>query len=253
MIQWRLPICLGEATKFSGFLLDADKSYEAQIKLGYTSSTGDNEGEIVRNEKNNLPKLSELKTVFKKFIGKINQLPPMHSALKHQGKPLYTFAREGVSIYREKRPIVIYKLDLMSYEKGLIKIFVKCSKGTYIRVLAEDIGKELGVGAFLSGLKRTEIGTLNLKDSISLEELEKMHNKEKLDLLLPISALTAGFKNISLSVQDQALIKNGQEIIINNKEAGYYSLFDNSGNFFGVGDLNGDCVLKVKRLMSTQK
>ncbi len=248
-----LPICLGEATKFSRFLLDADKTYEALIRLGYTSSTGDTEGEIVKNKNNDLPKLEELKKVLQKFTGKINQLPPMHSALKHQGKPLYTFAREGVNIHREKRPIVIYKLDLMSYEKGSIKILVKCSKGTYIRVLAEDIGKELRVGAYLEGLKRTEIGTLNLKDSISLEGLEKMQNKERCNLLRPISALTAGLKNISLSVQDEVLIKNGQEITINNKEAGYYSLFDNYGNFFGVGDLNEDCVLKVKRLMSTQK
>ena len=247
-----LPICLGEATKFSRFLLDADKTYEALIKLGYTSSTGDTEGEIVKNKNNDLPKPADLKKVLNNFIGEINQLPPMYSALKHQGKPLYAFAREGVNIHREKRPIVIYKLDLMSYEKDLLRVLVKCSKGTYLRVLAEDIGIELGVGGYLMGLRRTEIGTLNIKESISLEALEKMQNEERLRLLRPVSTLTAGFNNISLSREDVALIKNGQELIINNKEAGYYSLFDSCDNFFGVGDLNKDCVLKVKRLMSTQ-
>jgi len=247
-----LPICLGEATKFSRFLLDADKTYEAVIKLGYTSSTGDTEGEIIKSKNNNLPKLPELKKVLKKFTGKINQLPPMYSALKHKGQPLYTFAREGVNIYRERRPIVIYKLDLMSYEKDLLRVMVRCSKGTYIRTLAEDIGNELGVGGYLMRLRRTEIGTLNLKDSISLEELEKMKNKERLNLLRPISSLTACFNDITLSRKDEVLIKNGQELIINNKGAGYYSLFDSCGNFLGVGDLNEDCVLKVKRLMSTQ-
>jgi tRNA U55 pseudouridine synthase TruB len=110
----------------------------------------------------------------------------------------------------------------------------------------------LGVGGYLMGLRRTEIGTLNLKESISLEGLEKMQNKERLLLLRPVSDLTAGFNDISLSMEDVAVIKNGQELIINNKEAGYYSLFDSCGNFFGVGDLNEDCILKVKRLMSTQ-
>ena len=247
-----LPICLGEATKFSRFLLDADKTYEALIKLGYTSSTGDTEGEIVKNKNNDLPKPADLKKVLNNFIGEINQLPPMYSALKHQGKPLYAFAREGVNIHREKRPIVIYKLDLMSYEKDLLRVLVKCSKGTYLRVLAEDIGVELGVGGYLMGLRRTEIGTLNIKESISLEGLEKMQNKERLLLLRPVSDLTAGFNDISLSMEDVAVIKSGQELIINNKEAGYYSLFDSCGNFLGVGDLNEDCVLKVKRLMSTQ-
>ena len=208
--------------------------------------------EIVKNKNNDLPKLADLKKVLNNFIGEINQLPPMYSALKHQGKPLYAFAREGVNIHREKRPIVIYKLDLMSYEKDLLRVLVKCSKGTYLRVLAEDIGVELGVGGYLMGLRRTEIGTLNIKESISLEALEKMQNEERLRLLRPVSTLTAGFNNISLSRENVALIKNGQELIINNKEAGYYSLFDSCDNFFGVGDLNKDCVLKVKRLMSTQ-
>ena len=164
-----LPICFGEATKFSNALLDADKTYRALLRLGQTTTTGDAEGEITSENPVDV-QLSDIDTVLAKFRGEIRQLPPMHSALKHQGKPLYEYIRKGETIERELRSVVIYELVLNSFSGNEMDITVRCSKGTYIRTLAEDIGAALGCGAHLIGLRRTAIAHFDLNNAYSLEQ-----------------------------------------------------------------------------------
>ena len=164
-----LAICLGEATKFSRFLLNENKTYTAKLKLGYTSSTGDAEGTIIKkNEKINLSKQS-INKILEDFKGEIIQTPPMFSALKVHGKPLYKYAREGIEIERNSRKIVISSLIIKDFINDELTIDISCSKGTYIRTLASDIGNKLGVGAYLSFLERMSIGNFKLKDAVSIE------------------------------------------------------------------------------------
>jgi tRNA pseudouridine(55) synthase len=183
-----LPICLGEATKFSHALLDADKSYEAIIQLGFISSTGDAEGDIQPYGK---PDFSEarLHQVLASFVGPIDQIPPMHSALKKDGKPLYSYARAGGTVARIPRKIIINSLQLVDKEGEVLKISVGCSKGTYIRVLAEDIGKSLGCGGYLLALRRTGIRDLRLEDAIGLDQLGELDESSKAARLLPVDRL----------------------------------------------------------------
>ncbi|CAN8140343.1 tRNA pseudouridine(55) synthase [uncultured Thiomicrorhabdus sp.] len=168
-----LPICLGEATKVSGLLLDSDKRYTATLKLGEQSDTGDTEGEIIRTA--SVPELSEdsINAVLKQFTGSIEQVPPMYSALKHQGKPLYWYARQGIEIERPARPITIYHLELVSFNANEIVFDVCCSKGTYVRTLGEDIAKALGTLGHLTALHRTQTGSLSGDDMLTLDDIEQ--------------------------------------------------------------------------------
>ena len=168
-----LPICFGEATKFSSHLLNSEKTYEASIKLGWKSSTGDAEGKLTESKIISIS-LDKLEEVLSLFVGLSNQTPPMFSALKHKGQPLYKFAREGVKIERQQRQIKISELKLLSYEKNIIKFAVTCSKGTYIRTLAEDIANKLGMDGYLIDLRRTKIGNLNVQDALSLDKIEAL-------------------------------------------------------------------------------
>ena len=174
-----LPICLGEATKFSSYLLNADKTYEALIRLGYKSSTGDMEGEIIKQKIDKMPSLAEIRKVICEFIGTSEQLPPMYSALKYQGKPLYSYARDGIDIPRPKRAIQIHIIDLLAYEEDQLRLKIKCSKGTYIRTLAEDIGAQLNVGAYLIELRRTNIGNFSIENALNIDKIEKTKDEER--------------------------------------------------------------------------
>ena len=249
MASGLLPICLGEATKFSHRLLDANKSYIAIIHLGVTTSTGDQEGEVVSEKKVALNE-AQLKDTLKKFIGDMTQIPPMYSALKFAGKPLYEYAREGIEIERKSRLIKIYDIKLISIEESIITIEVDCSKGTYIRTLAEDIGKTLGCGAHLKGLARTQTGNFKLSDALTIEALEAMSMPSREKVLLPTDALLEGLSSIKLTMAQTEAIKKGQSIDFiseNDKEVRLYSA---SGQFVGVGqpDLQGR--LFPKRLIA---
>jgi tRNA pseudouridine55 synthase len=249
MASGLLPICLGEATKFSHRLLDANKSYIAIIHLGVTTSTGDQEGEVVSEKKVALNE-AQLKDTLKKFIGDITQIPPMYSALKFAGKPLYEYAREGIEIERKSRLIKIYDIKLISIEESIITIEVECSKGTYIRTLAEDIGKTLGCGAHLKGLTRTQTGNFKLSDALTIEALEAMSMPSREKVLLPTDALLESLSSIKLTIAQTEAIKKGQSIDFiseNDKEVRLYSA---SGQFVGVGqpDLQGR--LFPKRLIA---
>ena len=244
-----LPICLGEATKFSHRLLDAHKSYIATIQLGITTSTGDQEGEVI-SEKEVVLNEAQLKDTLKKFIGDTTQIPPMYSALKFEGKPLYEYAREGIEIERKSRQIKIFDIKLINIEKSIITIEVLCSKGTYIRTLAEDIGQSMGCGAHLKGLERTQTGIFQLSEALSIEALEAMPMASREKALMPIDVLLEELSSIKLNMAELDAIKKGQSIDFNSKNDKEVRLYSPSGQFVGVGqpDLKGR--LFPKRLIA---
>ena len=183
-----LPLCFGAATKFSQASLDADKAYRATLRLGQRTSTGDAEGEIVAEH----PVLCELPAIAAacaRFTGQVDQLPPMHSALKHEGKALYDYARRGIEIDRPTRQVQIHSIDIVDWQAPFLVIDVACSKGTYIRTLAEDIGSALGCGAHLSALRRTAAGPLRIEDAVTLDELQAMSEAEREARLQPADIL----------------------------------------------------------------
>ena len=244
-----LPICLGEATKFSHCLLDAHKSYIATIQLGITTSTGDQEGEVI-SEKEVVLNEAQLKDTLKKFIGDMTQIPPMYSALKFEGKPLYEYAREGIEIERKSRQIKIFDIKLINIEKSIITIEVLCSKGTYIRTLAEDIGQTMGCGAHLKGLERTQTGNFQLSEALSIEALEAMPMASREKALMPIDVLLEELSSIKLNMAELDAIKKGQSIDFMSKNDKEVRLYSPSGQFVGVGqpDLKGR--LFPKRLIA---
>ena len=244
-----LPICLGEATKFSHRLLDAHKSYIATIQLGITTSTGDQEGEVI-SEKEVVLNEAQLKDTLKKFMGDMTQIPPMYSALKFEGKPLYEYAREGIEIERKSRQIKIFDIKLINIEKSIITIEVLCSKGTYIRTLAEDIGQTMGCGAHLKGLERTQTGNFQLSEALSIEALEAMPMASREKALMPIDVLLEELSSIKLNMAELDAIKKGQSIDFISKNDKEVRLYSPSGQFVGVGqsDLKGR--LFPKRLIA---
>ena len=245
-----LAICLGEATKFSSYLLNADKTYEALIKLGYKSTTGDTEGELTKQITDSMPSLAEIKKILHKFIGPINQLPPMYSALKYKGKPLYTYARDGINIPRPKRKVIIHVIELLEYQGDKLRLKIKCSKGTYIRTLAEDIGDQLNVGAYLLELRRINIGKLSIENSINIEKIEKIEYEERLQLLLPPEELLREYEEIVLNSNEENAIKNGKIIEKKTEIPGLYRLYGCNNDFIGLGEIDKTENLKAKRLKS---
>ena len=245
-----LPICLGEATKFSSYLLNADKTYVGLIRLGYKSSTGDKEGEIIKQEFDKIPSKSEVERILKNFIGPIDQLPPMFSALKHKGKPLYLYAREGINIPRPKRKILIHEIELLDYQGDELRLKIKCSKGTYIRTLAEDIGDKLNVGAYLLELNRTGIGSLSIDSAVKIEQIEEIKEQERVKLLLPVDELLSSFQKLILNCNDTTAIKDGKIIDQSGKTPGFYRLYEVKNEFIGLGEIDKIGKLKAKRLIS---
>jgi len=245
-----LPICLGEATKFSSYLLNADKTYEGLIKLGYKSSTGDIEGEITKQNIDDMPSLAEIKKTLHKFIGTINQLPPMYSALKYKGKPLYSYARDGINIPRPKRKVIIHIIELLEYQGDKLRLKIKCSKGTYIRTLAEDIGDQLDVGAYLLELKRINIGELSIQNAVNIEQIEKTKDKERIKLLLPPEELLSEYEKIVLNLNEENTIKDGKIIEKQENIPGLYRLYGGNNEFIGLGEIDKNESLKAKRLKS---
>tara|TARA_B100000780_G_scaffold274576_1_gene239802 strand:+ start:413 stop:1309 length:897 start_codon:yes stop_codon:yes gene_type:complete len=245
-----LPVCLGEATKFSSYLFDANKTYEAKIKLGFTSSTGDAEGTLTDLNIATFPNKTKVINEIKNFEGEIEQIPPMHSALKHDGKPLYQYAREGLEIPRKKRTVTIFSIKLIDLKENELFLEIECSKGTYIRTLAEDIGKKLNVGGYLIGLRRTVVGSLSINNAISLNLIEESSDEDRLKLINPIDGFLNNFDSLIVNKEESNAIKDGK--IINKKEAkdNIYRLYSEEDIFIGLaeGDINGN--LKVKRLMA---
>jgi tRNA pseudouridine55 synthase len=206
-----LPLCFGEATKFSQDLLEADKTYLATVHLGITTTTGDTEGEVLETRDVDVS-AEQIEAALARFRGPILQVPPMYSALKRDGKAYYEYAREGVTLEREARPVTIHSLELIAYAAPFLTIRVTCSKGTYVRVLGEDIGALLGCGAHLSALRRVQVGTLTTANMVTLEELQA--HPEPLSLLAPVDALLSSFPQVELTPELTARFLNGQRLAL---------------------------------------
>jgi len=250
-----LPICLGEATKVSGFLLNADKRYVAKVRLGEVSATGDAEGEIL--ECRPVPALREHQVldVLADFTGEIEQIPPMFSALKHQGQRLYKLAHQGKTVEREPRPVTIHTLDLVALEGESLEIDVRCSKGTYIRTLAEDIGEALGCGGRVDSLRRVEAGPFVAEQMVGLEELEQLavDGLAALDaLLLPAEAALGDLHALSLSESLAFYLSQGQPVLVpHSPTQGMVRLHRSGGEFIGVGEVLDDGRIAPRRLFAT--
>lgn len=244
-----LPICLGEATKVSGLLLDSDKRYTATLKLGEQSDTGDTEGDIVKTLP--VPELSVelIESALDKFRGDIDQLPPMYSALKHQGKPLYYYARKGIEIERPTRPIKILELNLVSFSDDQIIFDVLCSKGTYVRTLGEDIAMALGTVGHLTALHRTQTGSLSGDDMLTLEEIEQ----QKQACLKPLDIALTHLQRIDLDAEQADLIRHGQKLNLPKPETQLVRFYDDQGVFFAVGEWQAEKnLLKPKRVFNLE-
>jgi len=229
-----LPICFGEATKFSCELLDADKTYVARLRLGQTTATGDAEGEITSEQAVDFSQ-ADLDAVLMRFRGEIEQLPPMHSALKHQGKPLYEYIRQGITIERPVRRVVIHELVLNRWAGVEMEISVRCSKGTYVRTLAEDIGAALGCGAHLIALRRTAIAHFKLADGYDLLRLTAMSDTERDACLLPLVSLMPDMPRLNLDVVQIRRLAQGQRLGLDTGlPDGKVGLYGPQG-FIGVG------------------
>jgi len=249
-----LPLCFGEATKISGFLLDADKRYRSTFRLGVVTNTGDAEGEVI--ERHDPPQLDEGKIlrVLAEFTGPIEQVPPMHSAIKHQGQRLYKLAHQGLTVERQPRSVTIYRLELLGFGDGRLRVEVDCSKGTYIRTLAEDIGKRLGCGGSVETLHRFGAGPFEAKDMVSLRELEERAERglAALDeLLLPIEAAVAHWPGISLPDAVAFYLRRGQPVLVPHAPTeGWVRIFAGDDRFVGIGEVLDDGRVAPRRLVN---
>jgi len=243
-----LPVCFGEATKFSTALLDADKTYRARIRLGQTTTTGDAEGDVLACSPVEVDK-ARLEQVISGFIGKINQLPPMYSAIKHQGKPLYDYIRKGETVERKERSVIIHELLLEHFAGEEVEITVRCSKGTYIRTLAEDIGQELGCGAHLLALRRLAIGQFSLDDAYAWEQLEAMNRPEREACLLPVDCMLHDLPRLDLDAEQVRRISQGQRLVLEQDWADGRIRLYGEGIFIGLGRLQGK-LLAPERLLA---
>jgi tRNA pseudouridine55 synthase len=243
-----LVIALGEATKFSGGLLEADKTYRARLALGERTSTGDAEGAVLSRSEVKIPE-GELRAVLGRFRGEIEQVPPMHAAIKHEGRPLYTYARRGESVARVPRRVAIRRLELESLDGDRATLFVECSKGTYIRSLAEDIGEALGCGAHLASLERLAVGPFALARATGLEALEAMSLSQRRERLLPPQALLDAWPRLRLGRDLTARFRQGRSVPADSAD-GDVAVFGEDGAFLGAGSVSGG-TLKPKRLLAS--
>ncbi len=244
-----LPLCFGEATKFAHYLTDADKTYIATLKLGVTTSTGDAEGEVLISHPVNIS-LEQFKAACLKFVGEISQVPPMYSALKHEGKALYEYAREGVEIERKPRLVTIHGITNNSFVQDVAVITVTCTKGTYIRTLAEDIGNFLGCGAHLIGLRRTATANYQIAQSITLEQFEAMTQEQRLAALMPPDSAVLDLPTIVLDADSSFYLQQGQAVWQSGMiPSGLIRLYNESQVFLGLGEQQADGKIAPKRLI----
>ena len=248
-----LPLCFGEATKFSGELLNADKRYVATVQLGVTTETADAEGRVLQCRPVALDRQA-VEAALAAFVGEIEQVPPMYSALKRDGKPLYEYARAGIELERATRRISIYRLRLLDSselpDEGRFVLEVSCSKGTYVRTLAADIGERLGCGAHLAGLRRSGIGDLDVAAAHSLIELEELTDDARDALLLPPDSLLAGLAEARLDAADAARLRHGQAVRWSGEEGSRLRVYDHEQRFIGVCRQAADGWLQAQRLVA---
>lgn len=244
-----LPICLGEATKFSHYLLDSTKRYQTTIYLGHSTTTGDVEGELLCEQ--SVPELTEesIQQVLTRFIGEIQQIPPMYSALKKAGRPLYELARQGIEIEREARPITIHAIELLSFTENSLSLDITCSKGTYIRVLGEDIAQALGTFGHLTYLHRTKTGHFDLIPSYTIEYLESLTELERDALLLPVFSPVAYFPHIQVPEGRAEYFSHGMESNIEHEAVAEVLVFDGE-QCLGLAEITDKKRLVPKRVLN---
>lgn len=244
-----LPICLGEATKFSHYLLDSTKRYQTTVFLGHSTTTGDVEGEVLLEKP--VPELNEdlIQETIAKFVGEIQQVPPMYSALKKEGRPLYELARKGIEIEREARPITIYAIELLSFTENSITLDVTCSKGTYIRVLGEDIAKALSAYGHLTYLHRIQTGHFDLIPSYTIEYLESLTEAEREALLLPAYAPVQYFPQIQAPEGRAEYFSRGMESNIDHPAEPQVLVFDGE-KCLGLAEITDKKRLVPKRVLN---
>jgi tRNA pseudouridine55 synthase len=254
-----LPLCFGEATKFSQFLLDADKAYESTFVLGKFTATGDAEGKVTEELDASSITEADVVTALQAFEGEIEQIPSMYSAIKQNGQPLYKLARQGVEVERKSRTVVMKTLELRDFRAGdapQADIYVECSKGTYIRSLAEDLGRALGCGAYVSALRRTQAGPFTLADSVSLTTLEALkasdESQQMDDLLQPADAALGALPLVRLSESGGFYMRQGQPVMVPNAPCdGIVRVALETGEFLGVGEILDDGRVAPRRLIVT--
>ncbi|MCQ4315040.1 tRNA pseudouridine(55) synthase TruB [Stutzerimonas zhaodongensis] len=251
-----LPLCFGEATKFSQYLLDADKGYETVAQLGVTTTTADAEGEVIERKPVTATQ-AQFEALLPQFRGDLLQVPPMYSALKRDGQPLYKLARAGEVVEREPRSVTIARLDLLSFEADRARLAVACSKGTYIRTLVEDIGHALGCGAHVAELRRTQAGPFDLSQTVSLEELERVHGEggaEAVDAFLkPVDSGLEHWPLLQLSEHSSFYWLHGQPVRAPEApKFGMLRVQDHNGRFIGIGEVSDDGRIAPRRLIRSE-
>lgn len=246
-----LPLCFGEATKFSAYLLDADKRYRAVLQLGVTTSTGDPEGEVLDTRPVTVG-CDDVVALLPRFTGEIEQVPPMHSALKHQGRPLYEYARAGIDIERPARRVHIRALDLVECSPPRVVLDVQCSAGTYIRTLAQDIGAALGCGAHLTALTRTAAGGFSLQQAHTLADLEALDAGQRPGLLRPADCLVAHLPAVHLDAADAEALCHGRSVAHPAAPAGLARVYTVGHAFIGLADAEAGRLVP-RRLIATQE
>ncbi len=250
-----LPLCFGEATKVSGYLLDADKTYQASIRLGVTTSSGDSEGEVI--DTSAVPALQEkmVRDVLMGFTGEISQIPPMHSAIKRDGVPLYRLARQGIVVEREPRVVWIHELTLLQLSANELEVYIRCSKGTYIRSLAQDIGAALGCGGHICALRRLGSGPFDIEDAITLDKLELLARETPSaadDLLLPMESALTNWPDVKLTDDAAYYMRKGQPVFIPRVAADGWVRLSTDTGFFGIGQVMDDGRVAPRRIIGSR-
>jgi len=247
-----LPLCFGEATKFAHYLTDADKTYLATVKLGVTTTTGDAEGEVLSTESVNVSQ-AQLAQVCQQFVGEISQTPPMYSALKHEGKALYEYARAGIEIERKARLVTIHNITLNALVDNIATLTVTCSKGTYIRTLAEDIGHHLGCGAHLIGLRRIATANYDITQAVTLEQFEALSAEQHIEMLLPVDSSVLHLPAVTLDTDSTFYLQQGQAVWRSGViPQGLLRLYSEQQEFLGLGEQLSNGKITPKRLIVDQ-
>ena len=251
-----LPLCFGEATKFSQYLLDSDKGYETLMQLGKTTTTADAEGDVLQVRDVTVGR-ADIEAALPGFRGQISQIPPMYSALKRDGQPLYKLARAGEVVEREPRSVTIARLELLACEGDTARLAVDCSKGTYIRTLVEDIGEKLGCGAYVAELRRTQAGPFTLAQTVTLEELEAVHaegGNEAVDrFLMPSDSGLLDWPLLHFSEASAFYWLNGQPVRAPDApKFGMVRVQDHNGRFIGIGEVSEDGRIAPRRLIRSE-
>lgn len=250
-----LPICLGEATKFSQFLLDSDKRYVVTAKLGERTDTSDAEGQVVQSREVNVAE-ADILAALSAFRGEILQVPTMFSALKHNGKPLYEYARAGITVEREARPITIFELKFIDYQAPFLTLEVHCSKGTYIRTLVDDLGEALGCGAHVTMLRRLAVADYPIEEMMPIEDLvllaDSFPSGELDRLLLPMDTAVASLPQLNLTAEQTKAVRFGQRVKFENPQAlsGLVRLFSENGQFLGIAEITAGNIIRPNRMVN---